>query len=768
MASILLSGTLKDPASELAVGDQIRFTHNTTTGDTIKSAVSLVTIDPTGTYEIELQYGLILVEYMDVRKSQFKNLGVVTVNQDSTATTLPELLVSLVPPTDEQLLEFQAILADCIAAQVAAEAAAVAADSSAQSIDVDNLPFTFDTVALYKASTITFPIGKRIYFKDRDAYANIISGTGTATGYKIIASDVVDQSADIVVDSNVVKVTAFGVVADGVLSDGTKNPTPTDNKDAIQAACDHLKRGVYSEYQGGVLEFPSGVNVCVATSGNITLPEAQIKGNGCKIRPLESEEPVFVLDLTHTSNTRRFTKNWLFERFTMYTDRGFGVDTVATDCKYLLQIKGGWLIRSDIQHIDVDPGFSCRSLVDWDLTHPDIGAGITEVGVPDAINFYKVSAQYAENTSYALSFSGDQLGTGSRASSITFTDVYNSITYPHGFITRSEATNDFGGIRIDNCYLARPKIKDIYSYNPIRQFNDSAIGGAHISTIYVEFNNPITSDFECVLRDGVYEDCVFDTLAMYTQNDVLTAPPRFFFAEFTRCTFDIITVSAKSQLTNPVDADLLNLGATSTGNTFKRKPILSRGYTDVSMAYILTKFTVPVDTVLEFVESKLLAQTVMNEISADGSYLLGTVPSANTDITAWLKTAMRAYYSTATSCDLVLRFSGSGVGADRFSSTVTVPNTSGDDVQLEGEFIGRSDLIANPTPTQFSTSAVYTFNVTGANTPPVIKGSNDLTIQNNSGAYEVWLDVSSLAGGSITVANFTLDYGHSREYVNIV
>lgn len=125
MASIVLSGILLDPNSDLAVGDQVRLTHESTTGQTLPSAQSLITIDPTGSYYIELQYGLVLVEYKDVRKQQFKNLGVVTVNSDNTATTLPALLNAIVPPTNPQLLQFQAILADAEAAKDLAEAAAV-------------------------------------------------------------------------------------------------------------------------------------------------------------------------------------------------------------------------------------------------------------------------------------------------------------------------------------------------------------------------------------------------------------------------------------------------------------------------------------------------------------------------------------------------------------------------------------------------------------------------------------------------------------------
>ena len=139
MAFITLSGTLLDPNGDLAVGDQIRFTHKSTTGETVQSAVSLITVNPAGTYSLPLQYGLVLVEYRDVRTQQFKNLGVATVNQDNPATSIPELLNALVPVSSAELIEFQAILADCVTAQTAAENAATTAEAFAYQLTTTDL-----------------------------------------------------------------------------------------------------------------------------------------------------------------------------------------------------------------------------------------------------------------------------------------------------------------------------------------------------------------------------------------------------------------------------------------------------------------------------------------------------------------------------------------------------------------------------------------------------------------------------------------------------
>jgi hypothetical protein len=163
MASITLAGTLLDPNGDLAVGDQIRFTHSSTTGRTVKGAVSVITINPAGTYTLPLQFGLVLVEYKDVRSTQFKNLGVATVNSSNPATSIPELLNALVPVSSAELIEFQGILADAVAAKVASEAAAATLDFS-----------VFDNIAAMKTSDL--PLGKLVKCKRYYAGAGLVKG----------------------------------------------------------------------------------------------------------------------------------------------------------------------------------------------------------------------------------------------------------------------------------------------------------------------------------------------------------------------------------------------------------------------------------------------------------------------------------------------------------------------------------------------------------------------------------------------------------------
>jgi len=165
MAHITLTGVLLDPTGEFSVGDKVRFTHKSTTGETIKTATSELTIGPTGAYSVNLEYGLVLVEYNDVRRRQYQNLGVATVNASNPATSIPELLNALVPVSSAELIEFQTILADCVTAKDAAVVAKDEAEAAAATLDlIANLSqaYIFDTVADMSASAIVFPDGKMI------------------------------------------------------------------------------------------------------------------------------------------------------------------------------------------------------------------------------------------------------------------------------------------------------------------------------------------------------------------------------------------------------------------------------------------------------------------------------------------------------------------------------------------------------------------------------------------------------------------------------
>ena len=130
MAFITLAGKIRDPNSDLSIGDQIRFTQQSTTGETLPGAVSVITISVLGTYSVNLQYGLVLVEYRSAKNPNFRSLGIKTVNSNNPATSIPELLTATVPVSSADLIAFQTILADAVTAKnaaVTAETGAVTA-----------------------------------------------------------------------------------------------------------------------------------------------------------------------------------------------------------------------------------------------------------------------------------------------------------------------------------------------------------------------------------------------------------------------------------------------------------------------------------------------------------------------------------------------------------------------------------------------------------------------------------------------------------------
>ncbi len=97
MASINLSGILVDSLGEIDVGAIITWTHLTTTGQTIATTKVDLVIPPDGSYDIDVEFGEIRIDYTTRTGRRF--IKIVIVNGDTTATTIPQLLDAAVPNT---------------------------------------------------------------------------------------------------------------------------------------------------------------------------------------------------------------------------------------------------------------------------------------------------------------------------------------------------------------------------------------------------------------------------------------------------------------------------------------------------------------------------------------------------------------------------------------------------------------------------------------------------------------------------------------------
>jgi hypothetical protein len=84
---------------------------------------------------------------------------------------------------------------------------------SVSAINSVSVTYNFKTVALYKASTILFPVAKRIYLADRDAYFNVIAGTLTGNTSNILASAQVSQSI-VLITNGIKNSKQWGAVGD--------------------------------------------------------------------------------------------------------------------------------------------------------------------------------------------------------------------------------------------------------------------------------------------------------------------------------------------------------------------------------------------------------------------------------------------------------------------------------------------------------------------------------------------------------------------------
>lgn len=129
MASINLSGVLRDPLGEVSYGNQVRFTHVTVTGETISGFRSQETIVIDGEYDFDLQYGNVHIETKDKLNYKWISHGTLTINSDTPAESLPALLGITTPATDADLLVFQALVADAETAADEAETAQAATEA---------------------------------------------------------------------------------------------------------------------------------------------------------------------------------------------------------------------------------------------------------------------------------------------------------------------------------------------------------------------------------------------------------------------------------------------------------------------------------------------------------------------------------------------------------------------------------------------------------------------------------------------------------------
>lgn len=249
MASIHLQGILVDTLGEIDVGAIMTWTHLTNTGETIATTKRDLIIPPDGFYSIDVEYGQIRIDYTTRFTERF--VATVVVNQDSTATTIPELLNAAVPVTDPVILEMQSILADANAAADTSEAFA------------DQLT-TFDLIgstATYSPDTnfrtkgyLTSGDGGAAHWIQNGVTGQTPSQSPADLGNALL-NDANGNQWSIVIDDHI-DVRALGAVADAFYDAGINGYNGTDAAPYFELVSNTLKdTPYYLKFGGGNYRF---------------------------------------------------------------------------------------------------------------------------------------------------------------------------------------------------------------------------------------------------------------------------------------------------------------------------------------------------------------------------------------------------------------------------------------------------------------------------------------------------------------------------------
>ena len=264
MASVNLTGTLTNPEGEPDEGAIVKFTLLTTTGTTVSSSKSQLEVPQDGLYDIDIVYGNLRVDYIN-EDGTTRFVAIVTVNGDTVATSLPELLNAAVPPTDAQLLEFQGILADAVTAQVAAEAAETGAVAAEATLLAEKLT-TVQLIALSNSFAVGSVIDTLGYTSNGDGggarwvKSGISGSTPSQSPAQKGGAVLSDGSGDVwaLVVGGYTKAESLGLIGDGATDDL-----------AVCNAC----------LASGITEFPAKI---IALSAELVIPEGSgIIGFNC-------------------------------------------------------------------------------------------------------------------------------------------------------------------------------------------------------------------------------------------------------------------------------------------------------------------------------------------------------------------------------------------------------------------------------------------------------------------------------------------------------
>ncbi|AUR84607.1 tailspike protein [Vibrio phage 1.061.O._10N.286.55.C2] len=571
----------------------------------------------------------------------------------------------------------------------------------------------------------------------------------------------------------------FGLKGDYQLFDRTVNPSATDNKNNIQVAFDfaiddRYSRGdskFYKPYKY-LLPFSYGG---YGFSGGVILPEnCDIDFGGNDIHAIGNPNNVFELNLrTERAGRpagyyyRSHTQNFKFYNFFVGSTRTFGDKEPTPDFGHMINIEGGWIIRSGFYDIGCRPGASLKSIINLDLTHPD--PDNYEVGVPDEVDMHRISAQYAQNASYTITINGDGkygIGTGSRTGKIDFRAIYTGSSNGYDYLNRSNSTNDFGVIRAHAVLLAECNFDFIFGIEhllnaPYATASNTEYRSCKFPYLNVEKNQDSgTGRGAMLFGEALYNQCDFGNISPYTEVNKLSRDPQCIDINASNCTFNRLVMLDLNHGSNPLPSDYFRLRPSSKLNRFKEEPT-SRTVNTTNRAFIMQQFTVPIGTRFDYLENiKTFDSFSDDDISTLDSFEITKIDGNNMDVSTKIEVegSFVAYVGSSATIELRMKFNN---GSDSLLETIAL--TPGNNAVFKTVIIPK---FKTPVWNDFSNQFYTTTTVQTSD--PGYTGSVGQKILNldSSGDLIIYAKITASTGGDVIFGGAFGKLSYMKNYIN--
>jgi hypothetical protein len=309
----------------------------------------------------------------------------------------------------------------------------------------------------------------------------------------------------------------------------------------------------------------------------IPITEGQvINGNGASILCTNGGRTIFLIDC-RPGVVGHHINNMIVRDFFIASNKTGFANNGPLDFEYFLTIRGGYIMMSSFTNIAaaVEPtgnNPSCRSVIYFDL-NDDNGTG--DVGAPDGITISDMYLLAAYGTSCGVLFDGATTTAPiqSRVGKVSINNIYMGCINPIDFNNRLTATGKNAPVIFNDCDMGYGQINTLYGgVSVIQLYNGSTVRNTPITGLYNELINPQSSGERGLVyaeAGSAYAQCIFESPQVYAigTNFAPSYNYKMFDGTFIECEIARPAIYENSQSLAQIPADLINLDASSYGNT---------------------------------------------------------------------------------------------------------------------------------------------------------------------------------------------------------